>query len=201
MTELRDQVRDTQIFKKLDLKDCLYLIRICKGNEWKTAFRTLYRHYQHWVIPFGLVNGPTTVQTMMNQILPEFLDQGLVVSIDDILIYSKTVEEQIILIRKVLQRLCDYRMAISREKSVFHIKMMDLLGLVVARDVMTMKEKKLESVKLGKLQYRLRMSLFLLGSPTFTEGWSEILQLFCVLITNLLKGDSKKFFWGKEQEG
>lgn len=106
----------------------------------------------------------------MNQILPEFLDQGLVVSIDDILIYSKTVEEQIILIRKVLQRLCDHRMAISREKSVFHVKMMDLLGLVVARDVMTMKEKKLESVKLGQLQYRLRMSLFLLGSPTFTEG-------------------------------
>jgi len=121
MTELRDQVRDAQIFTKLDLKDAFHLIRVRKGDQWKTAFRTRYEHYQYRVMPFGLVNVPATFQTMMNKILREFLAQGAVVYIDAILIYSKTVEEHIILVGKVLQRLRDYRRAISLEKSLFHI--------------------------------------------------------------------------------
>ena len=105
MTELRDQVRHAQIFTKLDLKDGFHLIGVRKGDQWKTAFRTRYGYYQYWVMPFGLVNAPATFQTMMNEILREFLDQGVVVYIDDILIDSETVEEHILLIRKVLQRL------------------------------------------------------------------------------------------------
>jgi len=103
MTELGDQVHDAQIFTKRVLKDGFHLIRIRKRNEWKTAFRTRYGQYQYRVIPFGLVNAPATFQTMMNEILPEFLDQRVVVDIDDILIYSQTLEEHIILVRKVLQ--------------------------------------------------------------------------------------------------
>jgi len=92
---LRDQVRDAQIFTKLDRKDGFHLIRFLKGDKCKTAFRTRYGHYQYRVMPFGLVNAPATFQTIMNEILREFLDQGVVVYIDDILIYSKTVEEHI----------------------------------------------------------------------------------------------------------
>jgi len=88
MTELRDQVRDAQIFSKLDLKDGFHLIRIRKGDEWKRAFRTCYGYYHYRVMPFGLVNLPAPFQTMMNEILREFLDQGVVVYIDDILIYQ-----------------------------------------------------------------------------------------------------------------
>jgi len=108
MTELRDQVRDAQMFTKLDLKDGFHLIRVCKGDEWKTAFRTRHGYHQYRVMPFGLVNAPATFQTIMNEILQEFLDQGVVVYIDDILIYSKTIEEHIVLVRKVLQKLGEY---------------------------------------------------------------------------------------------
>jgi len=118
MTELRDQVRDAQIFTKLDLKDGFHLKRIRKGDEWKTAFRTRYGHYQYWVMPFGLVNAPAAFQTMMNEKLREFLNQGVVVYIDDILIYSETVEEHILLVRKVLQQLREYRMAHQQKKKV-----------------------------------------------------------------------------------
>jgi len=103
MTELRDQGRDAQIITKLNLKDGFHLIRIRKGDEWETAFGTRYDYYQYRVMPFRLVNEPAIFQTMMNEILREFLDQGVVIYIDDILIYSQPLEEHIILVRKVLQ--------------------------------------------------------------------------------------------------
>ena len=87
MTELKDQVKDAEIFTKLDLKDGFHLIRIRQGDEWKTAFRTRYGLYEYKVMPFGLVNAHATLQTMMKEILRVFLDDGVVVYINDILIY------------------------------------------------------------------------------------------------------------------
>jgi len=93
MTEVRERVPGATIFTKLDLKDGYHLIRIDKGDEWKTAFRTRYGHYEYKLMPFGLVNAPATFQAMMNTILGEFLDHGVVVYLDDIQIYSKTMGE------------------------------------------------------------------------------------------------------------
>jgi len=200
MTELRDQGRDAQIFTKLDLKDGFHLIRVRKGDEWKTAFRTRYGHYQYPVMPFGLVNAPATFQTMMNEILRDFLDQGVVVYIDDILIYSKTVEEHIILVRKVRQRLREYRMAISLEKSMFHVKKVDFLGYVVATDGVTMNEKKVECVKAWKAPASVKNVQIFIGLANFYRRFIKNFSAICAPITNLLKGDPKKFFWGKEQQ-
>jgi len=79
MDELRDRVAGAKVFTKLDLKDGYHLIRMRKGDEYKTAFHTRYRQYEYKVIPFGLVNAPTTFQTMMNKILREFWDHRVVV--------------------------------------------------------------------------------------------------------------------------
>jgi len=200
MTELRDQVRDAQIFTKRDLKDGFHLIRIRKGDEWKTAFRTHYGHYQYRVMPFGLVNAPATFQTMRKEILREFLHQGVVVYIDDILIYSETVEEHILLVRKVLQWLREYRMAISLEKSVFHVKKVDFLGYVVETDGVTMNEKKVESIKSWKAPVSVKDIQIFIRFANFYRRFIKTFSAICTLITNLLKGDPKKFSWGKEQQ-
>ena len=74
MAELKDRVKDAQTFTKLDPKEGFHLIRIRKGDEWKTAFRTRHCLNEYKVMPFGLVNAPATFQTMMNEILREFHD-------------------------------------------------------------------------------------------------------------------------------
>ena len=102
MDELRDRVAGAKVFTKLDLKDGYHLIRMRKGDAHKTAFRTRYSQYEYKVMPFGLVNAPATFQTLMNKILREFLDHGVDVYLDDILLYSDNMDDHIKLVQKVL---------------------------------------------------------------------------------------------------
>jgi len=146
MTELRERVAGGTILTKLDLKDGYHLIRIKKGGEWKTAFGTRYGHFEYKVMPFGLVNGPVTFQAMMNTILQEFLDHGVVVYLDDILIYSKTMDEQEALVKQVLARLERHDLAVFLKKSVFHVDTVEFLGYIVGKSGVTISEKKVESI-------------------------------------------------------
>ncbi|HXB10376.1 MAG TPA: reverse transcriptase family protein, partial [Bacteroidia bacterium] len=87
MTTLMEHVQNSRIFSKLDLKNGFNLIRITEGDEWKTAFKTRYGLYEYLVMPFGLCNAPLVFQQKVNDVLAEFIDRGIVVYIDDILIY------------------------------------------------------------------------------------------------------------------
>jgi len=85
-------------------------------------------------MPFGLVNAPATFQGMMNTTLREFLDHRVVVYLDDILIYGKTIEEHEALVKQVLARLERYNLAVSFKKSVFHVDRAKFLGHIVGKD-------------------------------------------------------------------
>ena len=116
----------------------------------KTSFQTRYGHSQYKVIALGLVNAPAPFQAMMNQILREFRDYGVVVYLDNILIYSKTKEEHIELIKKVLDRLAKHQLAVWVTKSVFQVKSVEFLRYIVATNGVTMSYRKVDSIKNGK---------------------------------------------------
>jgi len=101
-------------------------------------------------MPFGLVNAPATFQAMMNTILREFLDHGVVVYLNDILIYSKTMEEHEALDKQVLARLERHDLAISLKKSVFHVHTVEFLGYIVGKAGVTMSEKRLQVSSIGE---------------------------------------------------
>jgi hypothetical protein len=113
MQELQDRVQGAKWFTKMDLKSGFALIRIREGDEWKTAFRTRYGLYEFNVMPFGLTNALATFQDMMNHIFSDMIDLGLLIYMDDILVYAKTIEENDDLVRKVLQRLTDNKLAVE----------------------------------------------------------------------------------------
>ena len=68
-------------------------MHIKEGDEWKTAFRTRHGHFEYNVMPFELINAPTTFEHLMNNIFHEFLNEFFVFYLDDILIFSKNLEE------------------------------------------------------------------------------------------------------------
>jgi hypothetical protein len=116
MSELQDQVCSSKSFTKMDLKNSYHLIRIKEGDEWQTAFRCRYRLFGFMVIPFSLTNAPAILQDMINHILKDLLDKGVVAIIDDIFIYATSQEQHNELVPEVLLRLGKHKLVISHEK-------------------------------------------------------------------------------------
>jgi hypothetical protein len=90
--DLFDCLSRGKVFSRIDLCLGYYEIRM-EGDEEKTTCRTRYGSYEFLVMPFRLTNAPTTFCTFMNDIFREWLNDFVVVYIDDILIYSRSLEE------------------------------------------------------------------------------------------------------------
>ncbi|GBG82472.1 hypothetical protein CBR_g34848 [Chara braunii] len=105
IVDLLDRVQGCRYFSKIDLKSGYHQIAIRPDDQHKTAFQTKYGLYEFVVMPFGLCNAPGTFQHAMNQIFHDYLDKFVVVYLDDILIFSKTVEEHVAHLDKVLSLL------------------------------------------------------------------------------------------------
>ena len=79
-------------------------------------------------MPFGLCNAPSTFQGMINDVFRDMLDVGVIAYMDDILIYSETIEEHVAMVRKVMERLRKARLCVSIKKSSFHTREVEFLG-------------------------------------------------------------------------
>ena len=118
--EIFDQVKGATVFSKIDLRSRYHQIRIKEEYIAKTTFRTRYGHYEFVVLPFGLTNTPATFMCLMNSVFHRHLDRFVLIFIDDILIYSRTMEEHKEHLRLVLQTLREHQLYAKFSKCDFY---------------------------------------------------------------------------------
>ncbi len=121
-------------------------IRIAEGDEEKIACRTKYGSYKFLVMPFGLTNALATFCTLMNDISREWLDDFVIVYIDDILIYNGSLEEHVEHLRKVFQRLRENKLYAKLEKCEFGVMEMDFLGHRITQEGLKMDDHKVKAI-------------------------------------------------------
>ena len=129
--ELFDQLQGSRVYSKIDLRSGYHQLRVQDSDVPKTAFRTRYGHYEFLVMPFGLTNAPASFMDLMNLAFQPYLDRFVIVFIDDILVYSGSLEEHVEHLQTVLQILRERQLYAKFSKCQFWLDKVVFLGHVI----------------------------------------------------------------------
>lgn len=188
--ESLDRLGCARRFTKIDLTWAYNRVRIKEGDEWKTAFRTRYGHYEYQVLPFGLSNAPATFQAYINSILAENLDVFVIVYLDDILIYSENPEDHVDHVKWVLQRLREHAPFANLKKCSFHTNEVKFLGFVVSAEGVQMEESRIESVRDWPEPTSVREIQVFIGFANFYRRFIKGFSRIAAPLTSLVKDPS-----------
>jgi hypothetical protein len=188
ISEILDRLSGAKVFSKLDLVNAYHRIAIHPDDVWKTAFRTRYGHYEYRVMPFGLTNAPATFQAWIHKALAEYLDDFVVVYLDDILIYSDSPEEHQIHLEKVLKRLRQYSLYCKESKCHFYQTQVEFLGYIVTPEGVKMDESRITSIKEWPEPKSYANVQQFLGFCNFYRRFIQHYSAITAPMTALLKG-------------
>jgi hypothetical protein len=197
--DLFDQLNGAKVCSKIDLRTEYHQLKVRESDIPKTAFTTRYGLFEYTVMSFGLTNAPAYFMNLMNKVFMKFLDNFVVVFIDNILVYSKTEEEHAEHLRLVLGTLREHQLYAKFSTCEFWLKEARFLGHVISTGGVSVDPSKITSILERKSltnPIEVRAFLGLAGYyRKFVEGFSSIARP----LTQLLKKD-KKFEWTEKCE-
>ena len=141
-----DQFSGSQFFSTMDLSNGYWQIPINEADRPKTAFSTSLGHFEWTVMPFGLCNAPATFQRMMNLSFSEFIGKFVFIYLDDIIIYSPSVESHTEHIHQILNRIDQVNLRLNPTKCLFFQDSVKFLGHVVSKNGISPDQSKIEAI-------------------------------------------------------
>ena len=173
-----DQLRGAQVYSKIDLLMAYHQLRVREADILKTVFRMRYGHFEFIVMPFGLTNAPAAFIDLMHRVFQPYLDQFVVVFVDDILIYSRFEDEHDDHLRVVLQVLRNHQLYDKFSKYEFWLVEEKFLGHVMSASGVSVDPDKVEVVmswERPKSVFEIRSFLGLAGYyRRFIEDFSRL---------------------------
>lgn len=199
VSEILDQLGHSKYFTTLDLTSGFHQIKIDPNDATKTAFSTPLGHFQFNRMPFGLKNAPATFQRMMDNVLSGLQGTRCFVYLDDIVVYSDTLDNHATKLREVLKRLSDFNLKLQVDKCEFLKKDVMYLGHLITENGVKPDPEKIKVVKEFPIPLTAKEIKSFLGFAgyyrRFIPNFSHITQP----LTKLLKKDAP-FMWTSLQQ-
>ena len=211
--ELFDQLQGARYFSKIDLRTGYWQIRMAADAVEKTAFTSRHGHFEWLVLPMGLTNAPAEFMALMERTFEAELNKFILVFLDDILIYSKTLAEHESHLRAALDRLRAQGLHAKISKCSFFRQEVEFLGHYVGRAGVRMVEGKVEAVRAWPTPTKQKDVEQFIGLAgyyrRFIANFSKIASPLTELCGTLKKArggaqkrdpPKKEFKWGEEQQ-
>ncbi|XP_069145655.1 uncharacterized protein [Solanum lycopersicum] len=195
--DLFDRLGEAKYFTKMDLRKGYYQVRIAEGDEPKTACITRYGAFEWLVMPFGLTNAPTTFCTLMNEILHPYFDQFVVVYLDDIVVYSSTLQEHVEYLKKVFNVLRKNQLYVKREKCEFAQPKIYFLGHVISQGELRMDEPKVKAIQDWEAPTKVTELRSFVGLANYYRRFIRGYSAIAAPLTELLK-KNRPWLWSEE---
>src|SRR5882724_2373969 len=178
VTNLLNQLGSVKVYTKLNLCAGYYNVHVTSGHEWKTAFQMCYGSFEFLVMPMGLTNAHATFQVFMNHIFHDMTDIVIVIYLNNILIFSDSLEDHWVHVRCILERLREYDLHSKPEKCLFHMQKIEFLGFMVTPTGISMDTAKTDAVSVWPTPTKLKAFQAFLGFANFYHrfivGFSDI---------------------------
>lgn len=193
--ELLGELCGSTVFSKLDLHSGYHQIRVHPPYVPKIAFRTYHGHFEFLVMPFGLTNASTTFQATMNDIFSKYLRKFVLVFFDDILVYSRSVEDHVQHLQVVFGLLHDNHLAVKLQKCQFEKRELQFLGHIIYEEGVKPDPEKLDAMVRWPLPTTIKGLRGFFGLTgycrKFIKGYAQV----ATPLTELLRKEN--FIWSK----
>jgi hypothetical protein len=190
-------MKGARVFSKIDLRSGYHQLKIQESDIPKTALRTRYGLYEYTVMPFGLTNAPAYFKYLMNKVFMEYLDRFIVVFIDDILIFSKMMEEHEEHLGLVLEKLRSNQLYAKFSNCEFWLTEVTFLGHVISAGGVSVDPGKVKDVLNWMPPTTVSEIRSFLGLAGYYRQFIKDFSKKAKLMTKLLE-KNKAFEWTKE---
>lgn len=197
ITETLDHLGESKYFSTIDLRSGYHQLEVAIEDRPKTAFNVPTGHYQYRRMPFGLKNAPATFQRLMDGVLRGLKPKQCMVYLDDVIIFSTTIEQHAQRLREVFSRLRNARLTVNIEKCNFAVKKVTYLGHVITEHGVHTDPRLIDAVKTFAKPNSVKELQSFLGLANYYRKFIQNFASIAQPLTQLLK-KGVKFCWTPE---